>query len=353
MPAIDIIKILLPAISAFFTGIVITPFVTHFLYKYKVWKKRGGKKALDGTVAKEFNKLHSEEETKVPRMGGIVVWSSVFLVSFLFWALAEVFDTYAAHKLDFVSRSQTWIPLFAMFVGAAIGFISDLLDISEKERELSISMRLLAVTLLSAFLGYWFYAKLEVDAISVPFDGYLYLGVFIIPFFVLLSLFLYASGIIDGIDGLSGGVFMFIFMAYASIAFIQHQLDLAAFSAAVAGALAAFLWFNIPPARFYMTETGTMAITLTLATVAFMTDKLGGGIGISVLPIIGFLLFVTVLSNIVQVLSKKFLKKKVFKIAPIHHHFEAIGWPSYKVTMRYWLLGIIFAFCGVLISLLA
>ena len=146
---------------------------------------------------------------------------------------------------------------------------------------------------------------------------------------------------------------MFIFMAYSAIAFIQEQYDLAAFAASVVGALAAFLWFNIPPARFYMTETGTMAITLALATLAFMTDKLGGGIGISVLPVIAFLLVVTVASNIVQVLSKKFLGKKVFKVAPIHHHFEAIGWPSYKVTMRYWLLGIIFAFCGVLLSLVA
>src|SRR6185369_6114960 len=109
------------------------------------------------------------------------------------------------------------------------------------------------------------------------------------------------------------------------IAFYQNQLDLAAFCATVVGALLAFLWFNIPPARFWMTETGSMGLTMTIAAIAFMTDTLGEGKGVSVLPVIAFLLFATVLSNILQVLSKKIRGKKLFRIAPLHHHFEAIG----------------------------
>ena len=102
-----------------------------------------------------------------------------------------------------------------------------------------------------------------------------------------------------------------------------------------------------------MSDTGTMALTLALGAVAFMTDQLGGGIGVAVLPIIGGLLVVTVLSDVLQLIWKRLFKRKLFRIAPLHHHFEAIGWPGYKVVMRYWVLSIALAFAGVLIALLA
>ena len=175
----------------------------------------------------------------------------------------------------------------------------------------------------------------------------------LVPLFVLAALFIYASGVIDGIDGLAGGVFAAIFAAYAGIAFFQNQIDLAAFSATITGATLAFLWFNIPPARFYMSETGTMALTLALVTIAFMTDSLGDGHGLLSLGFVAFPLVATVLSNIIQIASRKLRKgKKVFRIAPLHHHFEAIGWPSYKVTMRYWVLSVMFAITGVAFALI-
>jgi len=153
-------------------------------------------------------------------------------------------------------------------------------------------------------------------------------------------------------DGLAGGVFGSAFMAYAGIAYFQNQINLAAFSATLAGAILAFLWFNIPPARFWMTETGTMGLTLTLAVIAFMTDTPGDGYGVAALPIIAFPLVVTVFSNVIQVASKRLRGKKVFRIAPLHHHFEAIGWPSYKVTMRYWIIGVVCAILGMTVALL-
>ena len=177
--------------------------------------------------------------------------------------------------------------------------------------------------------------------------GEWYLGIFLIPFFMLVMLSLFASGVIDGIDGLSGGVMATIFAAYSGIAFFQNQIDLAAFCAAIVGGILAFLWFNIPPARFYMTETGILGLTTTLTVVAFLTGQ------VLVLPIIAFPLFVTVAANIIQVASKKWRNgKKVFLVAPIHHHFEALGWPSYKVTMRYWVISIIFAVIGMIIALI-
>ncbi len=353
MMGLDIVKILLPALVAFTTGILSTPILTHFLYKFKVWKKSGGKYALDGKEAVEFNKLHKDLETKTPRMGGIVIWFSVFFTAMFFWTFSKFIGTQEAIKLDYISRSQTWIPLFVMLVGAFVGFVSDLFDVSNKKVEMHFKWRVLIVAALSLFVGYWFYSKLEIVSISIPFDGYLYLGWLFVPFFIILSIALYASGIIDGIDGLSGGVFMFIFLAYSAIAFTQYQIDISAFAASVVGALGAFLWFNIPPARFYMTETGSMPLTLVIATLAVMTDKMGGGIGVTVLPVIAFLLFLTLVSVVLQVISKKILHKKIFKIAPLHHHFEAVGWPSYKVVMRYWILGIFFALTGVLMSLIA
>ena len=351
-----LIKVLIPATAAFTVGILAAPLLTHYLFKYKVWKKTAGKTALDGTPAVEFARLretvHAGTETKTPRMGGILIWASATFVTLLMWALARLIPSALTERLDFLSRSQTWIPLVTLLAGGLMGFINDLFDISPSgERGISLRTRLLFVTLVSGLVGWWFYAKLGMTAIGIPGDGSFELGGFIVPIFILISLGIYASGVIDGIDGLSGGVFGSIFMAYAGIAYFQNQINLAAFCATVAGAILAFLWFNVPPARFWMTETGTMGLTLTLTVVAFMTDTLGGGYGVAALPIIAFPLVVTVLSNIIQVASKKFRGKKVFRIAPLHHHFEAIGWPSYKVTMRYWIISVMTAIVGMTIAL--
>src|SRR3989344_2421132 len=298
----DIVKVLVPAIGSFAIGMAITPVLTHYLYKYKAWKKRPGKTALDGTEAAEFNRLHETSEVRAPRMGGIVVWGSATLTIIGVALVARFVPGAAILKLDFLSRNQTKRPPAPPLVGGLARLVDDLL---------------------------------------------------IIPLFILVSLAVYASGVIDGIDGLSGGVFGSIFASYAIIAFAQNQVDLAAFCASVVGGLLAFLWFNIPPARFYMSDTGTMGLTLTIAVTAFMTDSLGGGVGISVLPVIGAILVATVASDIIQVLYKKFAGKKLFLIAPLHHHFEAQGWPGYKVVMRYWVLSIVFAFAGVIIALVA
>lgn len=356
-----LIKIFASTAIAFILGILITPLVTHFLYKYKVWKKQVGKTALDGNTAVEFEKLRTTgetragTETRTPRMGGIVIWGSVILTVFVLYACKFLFPDTLLAELDFFSRSQTWIPLTTFFIGAAIGFLNDAYDVSASgERGIRLRTRLVLISILSGVIGWWFYDKLDVTTLSVPFDGVVYLGILIIPFFMIMTAAMYASGVIDGIDGLSGGVFVAIFSAYAGVALVQEQYDLAALSATIAGATLAFLWFNIPPARFWMTETGTMALTLTLSVIVFMTDTLGDGNGVSLFLIIGLPLIVTVLSNVIQVLSKKFRSgKKVFRIAPLHHHFEAIGWPSYKVTMRYWVISTMCAIIGLGIAVIA
>lgn len=345
-----LLNIFAPAIISFIIGILITPIVTHFLYKYKVWKKQAGKTAIGGKEAVVFNQLKGAEDTKTPRMGGIVIWGSVILTILITFILSVLMPESFFSNLNFFSRSQTLIPTAALLAGAIIGFLNDFYDVKHGGTGLSLSIRLGLITLLSGVLGWWFYTKLGVSSIGIPFDGTLEIGIFIIPFFILLTLALYASGVIDGIDGLSGGVFAAVFSAYTGIAIMQDQFHLAAFCATVVGGIMAFLWFNIQPARFWMTETGSMALTLSLATVVFMSDTLGGGKGISLLPIIGFPLLITVLSNILQIGYRKATGKKLFHIAPIHHHFEAIGWPSYKVTMRYWIISIFCALLGVALA---
>ncbi len=345
-----IIKVLIPATLAFVIGILITPLLTHFLYKYKVWKKVGGKTAMLGRIATEFNKLKGAGETKTPRMGGIVIWGSVLITTCLLFALSRIFPHSIFGELNLLSRSQTVIPIATLMLGAGVGFLNDLFDVVHGGKGMRLRTRLIFVSLLSLVIGWWFYSKLGITEISIPFDGTLYIGILIIPFFILLTNFFYASGVIDGIDGLSGGVFASIFTAYAGVAIIQSQYDIAALCAAISGGILAFLWFNIPPARFWMTETGSMALTLTLSVIAVLTDTLGEGNGISLLLIIALPLWMTVLSNIIQISYRLATGRKFFRIAPLHHHFEAIGWPSHKVTMRYWIISIICAFLGIIFA---
>lgn len=353
---LTIIKVFLPAAVSFFFGVAITPVIARYLYKYKAWKPKAGKgNGYAGGGTPVFDALHEKTDTNTPRMGGIVIWVSVLLTTFLFTLFSQIFPQQFFSTLDFLSRSQTWLPLTALVVGAIVGLADDLLVIKERGSYfaggLPLSRRLLVVGATATFSAWWFYSKLEVTSVSALGFGPLELGVFFIPLFILIAIAVYASSVIDGIDGLAGGVFLFIFTAYTGIAMYQMQYDIAAFCATIVGGILAFLWFNIPPARFYMTETGVMALTMCLTVVAFMTDTLGEGEGLSVLPIIGFLLVVTVASNLAQVTAKKILGRKILLIAPLHHHFEAIGWPREKVTMRYWVLGFVLAIIGVLTAI--
>jgi phospho-N-acetylmuramoyl-pentapeptide-transferase len=146
------------------------------------------------------------------------------------------------------------------------------------------------------------------------------------------------------LDGLAGGVMMVAFGAYGTIAFIQGNFNMAAFCGVILGALLAFLWFNIYPARFFMGDTGSMSLGVTLGVIAMLTNQF------LLLPLIGFVLVVESLSTIIQVLSKKIRGKKIFLSSPIHHHFEAKGWPETKVTMRFWILSAVMAVLGIILA---
>lgn len=355
---IDIVKVLLPAILSFTVGIAITPYITNYLYKNKMWKQKAGKVAVDGSQASVFNELHKDKEINTPRMGGSVIWISAYFVGAIIWFLSHILPFDFLIKLEFISRDQTWIPFAALLIGALVGLIDDMLEIrgggGRLAGGLSLKKRLLVVGAIGVAVSSWFFFKLDVTTISLPLGYVINLGWLIIPVFSLIMISIYAGGVIDGIDGLAGGVFASMFGAYGVIAYYLDQINLAAFCGLIVGGILAFLWFNIPPARFYMSETGSMALTITLVIIAFMTDSIGGGIGIFVLPIIAFPLVATVLSIIIQLTYKKFTGgKKIFHSTPIHHHFEALGWPNYKVTMRYWIVSVICSATGIIITLIS
>jgi len=342
---IDIIKVTIPLTISFVVGlVVVAPILLVYLYRHKMWKKISGKVDLSGKDTPVFNALHKEKDTNTPRMGGVVIWLSVLFTIGIVWLLAEFFPGPVTSKLNFLSRNQTWLPLFTLVAASIVGLFDDYLTV--RGSGLSLRHRIIVVLGLGAVGAWWFYFKLGISTIFIPFFGPGSLGLLFIPLFMLVMLGLFSGGVIDGLDGLSGGVMIGIFAAYTGIAFYQQQIDLATFNAVILGGILAFLWYNVPPARFYMTETGILGLTTTLTVVAFLTDA------VIFLPLIALPLVATTASNIIQLSSKKFLGRKVFLSAPMHHHFEALGWPAHQVTMRYWIVGLVCAVLGFVLTIL-
>jgi len=268
----------------------------------------------------------------------------------LIYYLSQWFDSWFSF-LNFLTRPQTLLPLGALVAAALVGMFDDYLNIRKigpYGGGLSMRHRLLVYTIIAIVAAFWFYFRLDWDLIRVPFVGNFNIGWWFIPFviFVIVAT-AFSVNEIDGLDGLAGGTLLISFVAFGAIAFAQGKYDLTAFCGAIVGALLAFLWFNIPPARFFMGDTGAMALGVTLAIISILTNS------VLLLPIIGLLYVVESLSVIIQVTSKKLRKgKKVFLSTPIHHHFEGLGWPESKVVMRFWVVSGVFAIVGLVMFLM-
>ena len=347
---INVIKVFGLLAASFAVAILWTPALTHYLYKYRLWRRSVRDTAPDGAKTPLFAALHKDREMRVPRMGGILIWATTAGIALIIWCVAGLTQNSFWVKANFLSRNQTWLPLFTMLAAALLGAADDLAQIFGKGAYVAggikFKYRLGVIILIALAGGWWFHYKLVWQTIYVPGYGNVFINGWYVPLFIFTMVALFSTGVVDGIDGLAGGVFGALFAAYGGIAFFRGQIDLAAFAAVVLGALLGFLWFNIPPARFYMGESGIMALTTSLTVIAFLTDS------VLVLPISGLLLFVESGSVIIQFLSKRYRGKKVFLIAPIHHHFEARGWPPEKVTMRFWIISVITAILGMAIALI-
>ncbi len=345
MQLIDVIRIFFFTALAFAVAIAWTPLLTHFLYKYKL-----GKSIRDAASAPIMNRLHAAK-AGTPTMGGLLVWVTVTALMLGVHWLNLAFGGQTLQTLDFYSRSQTLLPLGALVASALVGIVDDYLNIRRigpKGGGLRMRHRMGLYTAIAAVGAWWFYSKLEWDVFRVPFVGDFHVGAWYVAIFVLVIVATsFSVNETDGLDGLAGGVLLSSFAAYAAIAFAQGKTDLAVFCGAITGALAAFLWFNINPARFFMGDTGAMALGVTLGIVAMLTNTA------LLLPVIGSVFVLESISVIIQVTSKKLRGgKKVFLSAPVHHHFEAIGWPEPKIVMRAWVIANISAITGVALALM-
>lgn len=353
---INVIKIFLPTTLAFLIGIGLTPTLTNFMYRHKLWRKSH---RINETITNEdFKKLNnSAEETSTPRVGGILIWLSVLVTIALMWLVSYLYPSDLTGKLDFYSRSQTLVPLASLIFASMLGLFDDYLEIKgrvvvENKHDREIRFRYIKIFLIcvvGALIASWFYTKLGVSSIAIPFTSTeLQLGVLFIPFFILVLVAVFSGGVIDGMDGLAGGVLAIIFASYAAIAFGKEMIDIAALCGVISGAILAFLWFNIPPARFYMGETGMMGLLVVLTVVAFLTDT------VLLLPLIAFPLMISSASSLIQIFTYKYCgKRRVFRVAPLHHHFHALGWSREKIVMRYWVFSTVTALLGVVIALIS
>lgn len=338
-----VIKIFSLTFISFAVAMAWTPLLTHFLYKFKL-----GKQIRDDAKSPIFSALH-QKKSGTPTMGGILVWVTVLALSLIIFYLSLWFDSFFSF-LNFLTRPQTLLPLGCLVAAALVGLLDDYLNVRKigpYGGGLSVKHRLVVYTLIALAAAFWFYFRLDWDLIRVPFVGNFNLGWWFIPLVVFVIVgTAFSVNEIDGLDGLAGGTLLIAYTAFGVIAFAQGKYDLAAFCGVIVGALTAFLWFNITPARFFMGDTGAMSLGVTLAVISILTKS------VLLLPIIGFLFVVEALSVIIQVLSKKIRGKKVFLSAPIHHHFEAKGWPEAKVVMRFWVISGVFAIVGLVVFLL-
>lgn len=319
---------------AFLVAILWTPLFTDFLYKNRLGKKIR-QTGFDEKKAPIFYALHKHKEN-TPTMGGLLIWITTAVVTLLMN----------------LSRAQTYLPLFALVATGAVGAIDDLFNIhgiGPNRGGLRFRWKLLLYLVIALAGAWWFYSKLGWNVLSIPGFGQVEIGAWYIPLFGLVVAFTtFSANETDGLDGLLAGTLASSFAAFGLIALLQGKTELAAFCGTILGSLLAFLWFNIYPARFFMGDTGAMALGMTLGILAFLTDT------VIILPLIALVLYVEGLSAVFQIASKKLRHgKKIFLSAPIHHHFEALGWPEPKITMRFWIVSAVSSMLGIFVYLIS
>ncbi len=341
MPYSALTKIFVLTSLSFIVSLVVTPFLTSLLYKYKL-----GKNIRSNGDTPLFSKMHALK-AGTPTMGGVLIWGvTLFLITF-FWLGDRLLHIEAFHYFNFLTRKETLLPVGAFLGASLVGLADDFLEIKKLGKNRSgfrFRFKFLLYGLVAAIGAWWFYFKLGFNYLHVPFLGNVTLGWWFIPFFILAVIGVsFAVNQTDGLDGLAGGTLMIAFISYGVIAYLQGHSNLTAFMAVVSGSLLAFLWFNVNPARFFMGDTGSMGLGVLLAIVAFITNAP------LLLFFIGFIFVLEAVSTIIQIFSKKLFHRKVFLSAPIHHHFEALGWPEPKIVMRFWIIAAVFSVIGIII----
>lgn len=331
------------AIGSFIAVAALTPFYYRFLIKHGL-RKQLREETADGKFATIFRNLHKDKQG-TPTMGGVLIWGIVALVILL----SPLAQKLGITRFTLINRNETYLPVFTLIATGLLGLFDDYLNIKGgKSKGLRLKPKFLWLTLFGLLGGLWFHFKLGYDFIHIPGVGNITIGVlYILLFIFIIVASANAVNFTDGLDGLAAGLIVISFTALGIIAYLQGLIILTAFCSLIIGTTLAFLWFNIPPALFYMGDTGALALGATMGVITMLTNS------VLLLPFIAFIFVIEGGSSLLQLLSKRFLGKKIFRIAPLHHHLEALGWPEEKVVMRFWIVGAFMAVLGVILEFLS
>ncbi|MBI2611410.1 phospho-N-acetylmuramoyl-pentapeptide-transferase [Candidatus Gottesmanbacteria bacterium] len=334
-------------LSFFLTIFTFIPFI-NLLYKWKLQRKKQETKDVFQKPTPIFDKLHRLKAGTPVGGGLLVIFATVIL--FLFSFIAQYYFWIPITSVYQNRGSEIKILLFTFIAFGILGLYDDVRKTFFTEGENFFGLRLRHKLILEIFLslvvGFWLFTELKISIIHIPLLGVFEIGILFIPFaaFVIIA-FSNAFNITDGLDGLASGLLMIAISAFWVVAASILDTPISNFIAIWIGALIAFLYFNIYPARIFLGDVGSLSFGATLAVIGLMTGKVFS------LVIIGGLFVAEVGSSLLQILTKKFVGKKLFKVAPLHLLLQEAGWPESKVVMRGWITGIILAILGLWLAL--
>lgn len=325
--------------SFFITSFLLVPFID---YLFHLKRKHRKSQTVDPDSSTPIhNKLQAGKDIDTPVGGGILVIGVVVVLTLLTFFLTR-------HKLN----GQILILIFTLLSFGFIGFLDDAKKIftsfSGKYAGIRGRYILLLQLVFALITALALYFISGLNNIFIPVLGNVVLGLWYIPLAVFaIVAFANAYNISDGLDGLSSGLLTICLFAFLALASSVFNENLAIFTGVWIGALIAYLYFNVFPARVYLGDAGAFAFGATLAVIGLLTGKILG------LAVIGGVYVVIIMSSLLQILSKKFLKRKIFPVAPIHLYFKYIGWEEPKIVVRFWLAGGILAIFGLWLALLS
>ena len=331
----NLIEIFSYSSAVFLLVIFLFPKFIKLIQKFKLTQKIRSA-GLDGKKSPLFSALHAHK-SGTPTMGGALIIATVLVVVIF----SRVLSYFGVMDHSILNRGETYLPIATLLLVGILGLIDDYLNITEKnsQKGLSAKIKLWSLVAFSVLGAIWFSFKLGWSIIHIPGIGDFDIGLWYAPLFIFVVVGTSnAVNISDGLDGLAGGLLAIAFGVFAVISYFYGLPILAVFCAMIVAALVAFLWFNVPPAKIYMGDTGSLALGATLGVIAMLTNS------VIILIIVCGVFIAETLSVILQLFWKKHFKKKLFKIAPVHHHFEAIGWSEAQITTRFWIIG---AGCGI------
>lgn len=338
---LNLVKISVLGVLGFLTSLILVPFYLKIALRFNL---RDKPKRESAPIASETLK----EKEGTPTMGGVIIWLPPLILALLFLILEKFFGGVFDY-LNFVERRETYLPLAGLFLGGLFGLIDDLVHHFGigPYRGLSRRETFLIYLSLALIFFWWFLVKLNfkfIDLAEIRFNvGSLIFGLYFIFVFLAVTL---SSDVVDGMDGLLGGVSLIIFSLLSVFAFLNQDYNLASFGAILLGSLLCYLWFNFYPAKFFDGNNGSMSLGVAMALMSFLTKST------LLLPLIAIVFVIESGSVVLQVFSKKFFKRKIFPSTPIHHTFKASGLNEANIVVRFWIINILGGILGFIFYLI-